>query len=363
MTQDMCEITQARARHFARRVLAWFDDHGRHRLPWQRDPTPYSVWVSEIMLQQTQVAKVIPYYQAFMARFPTVADLAAAETDEVLALWSGLGYYSRARNLHRAARQIMGAHQGRFPESFDAVVALPGVGRSTAGAILSLALDQPWPILDGNVKRVLARYFAIEGWPGAAPVQRRLWALAGALTPRRRPGAYNQAMMDLGATLCTRHAPDCPRCPVRRSCRARRLGLVESLPTPRPAKARPRRRVQWLILRDARGRVLLEKRPPSGVWGGLWSFPELEPERDGARWLAEALALRCRPQGELPRRHHDFTHFRLELLPRLFLLEEQGCAVAESGNLYWLKPGGPPPGGLAAPVAAMLSEIERGDHP
>ncbi len=363
MTQEVCEITQARARHFARRVLAWFDDHGRHQLPWQTNPTPYRVWISEIMLQQTQVAKVIPYYQAFMVRFPSVEALAAAETDEVLALWSGLGYYSRARNLHRAAQKIVRDHQGRFPETFGAVAALPGVGRSTAGAILSLALDQPWPILDGNVKRVLARHFAIEGWPGATAVQRRLWALAGALTPRRRPGAYNQAMMDLGATLCTRHAPDCPACPLRRSCQARRLDLVAQLPTPRPSRARPRRRVQWLIVRDPQGRVLLQKRPPAGVWGGLWSFPELAPDHDGVRWLASRLALRCRPLEHLPRRHHDFTHFRLELLPRLFLLEEQGCGVAEQGNLYWLRPGDPPPGGLAAPVAAMLTEIERGDRP
>ena len=276
-------------RPFAERLLAWFADHGRHDLPWQRDPSPYGVWVSEIMLQQTQVATVIPYYERFMARFPDLAALAEAPLDEVLAHWSGLGYYARARNLHRAARQAMAEHGGRLPETIDALQALPGIGRSTAGAILSLALGQRHPILDGNVKRVLARHAAVAGWPGKAAVQRTLWELAEARTPRRRVADYNQAMMDLGATLCTRARPACERCPVAADCRAREQGLQTDYPGPRPRRELPERQVQMLLVRDPQGRVLLERRPPQGVWGGLWCLPELATE-------ADPLA-RCRERG------------------------------------------------------------------
>ena len=242
--------TAALADEVARRLLAWFDDHGRHDLPWQRAATPYRVWVSEIMLQQTQVAVVVPYFERFMARFPDVASLAAAELDAVLHLWSGLGYYARARHLHRAARVVVAEHQGRVPERIEALEALPGIGRSTAGAILSLALGQHQPILDGNCKRVLARCFAVSGWPGSSAVLAKLWALAEALTPVARVGAFNQAMMDLGATLCTRTKPACHACPLAERCQALAQDAVGAYPAPKPRKQKPLRAVQLLLIRD-----------------------------------------------------------------------------------------------------------------
>ena len=343
---------------FAARILAWYDRHGRHDLPWQREPTPYRVWVSEIMLQQTQVATVIPYYERFMQRFPDVSSLALASGDEVLHHWSGLGYYARARNLHRAARQIMTVHEGRFPDRIDLVEGLPGIGRSTAGAILSLALGQRHAILDGNVKRVLARHRAVDGWPGRSAVARRLWALAEAETPEARVADYNQAMMDLGATLCTRGTPDCGRCPVGGDCEARRQGRQADYPGRRPRKGLPVRAVQMLLLRDPRGRVLLERRPAPGLWGGLWCLPELTPDADPVQW--------CRRQGldavgealGLAPRRHTFSHFHLEILPCEIPLREPGYGVMDSDRLLWYNPRRPQALGLAAPVARLLQEIE-----
>ena len=256
---------------FGPQLLAWFAGHGRHDLPWQRQRTPYGVWVSEIMLQQTQVAVVIPYYERFMRHFPNACALADAPLDAVLHDWSGLGYYARARNLHRAAQVVRDTHGGEVPRTLSALVALPGIGRSTAGAILALALDERHPILDGNVKRVLARWFGIGGYPGEARVARELWEISDAVTPARQAADFTQAIMDLGATLCTRAKPACEHCPVSAGCVARREGRVAELPTPRPVKARPRRHVFWLVLRRGES-VLLEKRPPAGIWGGLWSF-------------------------------------------------------------------------------------------
>ena len=349
-------------RPFAERLLAWFAEHGRHDLPWQRDPSPYGVWVSEIMLQQTQVATVIPYYERFMARFPDLAALAEAPLDEVLAHWSGLGYYARARNLHRAARQAMADHGGRLPETIDALQALPGIGRSTAGAILSLALGQRHPILDGNVKRVLARHAAVAGWPGKAAVQRTLWELAEARTPRHRVADYNQAMMDLGATLCTRARPACERCPVAADCRAREQGRQTDYPGPRPRRELPERQVQMLLVRDPQGRVLLERRPPQGVWGGLWCLPELAPEADPLAWCRER-GLAAAPGRELPTRRHQFTHFRLAIRPQEILLTEPGCAVMDGDRLLWHDPHQPAQGGLAAPVQRLLQEIRQPEEP
>ena len=217
-------------------MIAWFAQHGRKDLPWQQDPTPYRVWVSEIMLQQTQVRTVIPYYQRFMQAFPDLRALAAAPLDQVLHHWSGLGYYARARNLHRAAQRIRDDHAGRFPEDIEVVMRLPGIGRSTAGAVLSLACGQRHAILDGNVKRVLARFHAVEGWPGKTAVLEQLWALAEAATPQRDVAAYNQAMMDLGATLCRRGTPECPSCPLQSDCRACKLGRQSEFPAPRPRR-------------------------------------------------------------------------------------------------------------------------------
>ena len=256
-------------------LLAWFDRHGRHDLPWQAQPTPYSVWVSEIMLQQTQVATVIPYYERFLQRFPTLPELAAAALDDVLAQWAGLGYYARARNLHRAARLVAERFAGELPTTLDELIALPGIGRSTAGAILSLSQGQRHAILDGNVKRVLARYHAVEGWPGLPAVQAELWRLAEAHTPQARVAAYTQAIMDLGATLCMRARPACTVCPLAADCAACRTGTQAKYPGARPKRARPQRRAAAVVVLDEAGGVLLERRPERGVWGGLYCLPEL----------------------------------------------------------------------------------------
>ena len=269
---------------FSRRVLAWFEDHGRTDLPWQQDATPYKVWISEVMLQQTQVATVIPYFNRFMAAFPDVDTLASAPLDKVLHYWSGLGYYARARNLHKAACMIQDVYAGVFPEELPKVTALPGVGLSTAGAILSLALNQCHPILDGNVKRVLARCYAVAGWPGQTAVAKQLWRLSGTLTPRSRTAEYNQAMMDLGATVCTRSNPLCDLCPVNSHCLARIQDKISQYPGRKQKKLLPVRNIQMLLLRDRQGRLLLEQRPPTGVWGGLWSFPELPFGEDIRHW-------------------------------------------------------------------------------
>lgn len=257
---------------FAARLLAWFDTHGRKHLPWQKAISPYRVWVSEIMLQQTQVGTVVDYYIRFMGRFPTVETLAAATEDEVLHLWTGLGYYSRARNLLKTARHIV--NQGGFPKHVSSLEALPGIGRSTAGAIASIAMGQRAPILDGNVKRVLARHAGIEGYPGTSETAKALWSVAEEHTPATRFDAYTQAIMDLGATLCTRVRPACSFCPVSDDCNARLTGRVDTLPGKKPKKLLPQRSTTMLLIEDARRHVLLQRRPGSGIWGGLWSFPE-----------------------------------------------------------------------------------------
>ena len=347
----------------ASRLLAWFDIHGRTDLPWQQDPRPYRVWVSEIMLQQTQVRAVIGYFERFTARFPDLASLAAADVDEVLHLWSGLGYYARARNLHEAARRVCEHHHGALPADIDALQSLPGIGRSTAGAILSLSLDQPHAILDGNVKRVLCRYHAIEEWPGGGPVLRRLWTLAEGHTPRQRSGAYSQAIMDLGATLCTKKRPGCTHCPLSADCRALATNRVHDLPTPRPRAELPRRETVFLILREPRGSVRLERRPPSGIWGGLWGFPECTPDADIGCWCRQHLGVVPDRVQMLTTLHHGFTHYRLDIHPALIDLPtlEGGSRVAEAENVIWYHPG-PGPGirsriGLPAPVTTLLSRL------
>jgi A/G-specific adenine glycosylase len=339
---------------FARRLLQWFDRHGRHDLPWQLAATPYAVWVSEIMLQQTQVATVIPYFERFMRRFPSVAALAAAELDEVLAQWAGLGYYARARNLHRAAKQMLAEHGGELPRTQALLEALPGVGRSTAAAILALAHDFPAPILDGNVKRVLARYHGIEGWPGQTAVLARLWKHAAEHTPCHRPAASTQAIMDLGATLCTRHAPGCASCPVRRGCAAARAGTQHRLPSPRPRRARPRRRVRVLLIEDDDRRILLERRPPAGIWGGLFSLPELAGEHDPKDWCREHLHAPVGEQRSLPSIAHAFTHFDLEIAPLWLKLLEAPGRVMDRPDWLWYKPAMTQEIGLAAPIAELL---------
>lgn len=343
---------------FAARLLAWHERRGRKDLPWQRDLTPYRVWISEIMLQQTQVQTVVPYYERFLQRFPDLVALADAPLDDVLHLWSGLGYYARARNLHLAAQKIRSQHGGKFPDEFDAVAALPGIGRSTAGAVLSLALGQRFPILDGNVIRVLARHFAVKGWPGKAEVGRKLWALADNLTPADRPGVYNQAMMDLGAMLCSRSRPACPLCPLEGSCLARRRGNPAAFPEHKPAAVLPVRAAQLLVVRDAVGRVLLEQRPPTGIWGGLWSLPQIEAGADPLAWCAaRRLGDGARLVARWPARRHTFSHFHLEMHPVEIRLDSEGLVGVEEPGRVWYNPAAPDARGLAAPVRRMLAAL------
>ena len=337
---------------FAERLLAWFERHGRKQLPWQQNPTPYRVWISEIMLQQTQVATVIPYYERFMTRFPTVAVLAEAPSDEVLHLWTGLGYYARARNLHRAAQTIVREHAGVFPRTLDAVEALPGVGRSTAGAVLALALNQRHPILDGNVKRVLTRYFGVRGFPGEQKIERQLWAFAEDCTPTEDVSRYTQAIMDLGATVCVRSRPMCLACPMQADCVARRDGLQGELPTPRPKKSRPARAAIALIARNAAGHLLLEHRPPSGLWGGLWTFPQFDTSDAAVAWATQRFGSVTDSQ-PLSAYAHAFTHFDLTLHP-LVVGVGRDATINDADRYAWYDPGHPPRIGLAKPAVDLI---------
>ncbi|MDD5240437.1 MAG: A/G-specific adenine glycosylase [Sulfuricella sp.] len=300
-------------KNFAERLIAWQKRHGRHGLPWQQTRDPYAVWLSEIMLQQTQVGSVIPYYQRFMLRFPNIATLAAAPLDEVLAHWSGLGYYARGRNLHCAAQMMVERHGGIFPDKFESVMALPGIGRSTAAAILAFAFGQRRAILDGNVKRVLARCFGIAGYPGLKPVENILWQKAESLLPDSGIETYTQALMDLGATVCHRK-PVCVACPLNAGCVAFKQGRVAELPEPKPRKPQPQRETVMLILLRE-GEVYLEKRPPVGIWGGLWSFPEADVKEDALAACRERFGIEGRPLPALPDFTHTFTHFRLKVQP------------------------------------------------
>jgi A/G-specific adenine glycosylase len=343
---------------FAERVLDWFERHGRRHLPWQQDPAPYGVWVSEIMLQQTQVNTVIPYYQRFMQRFPDVGTLADAPLDEVLHHWSGLGYYARARNLHQAAQQIRDDFGGRFPEDFDRVSALPGIGRSTAGAILSLALGQRHPILDGNVKRVLARHYAVGGWPGRTAVLKELWRLSEAVTPHQHVAQFNQAMMDLGATVCTRGTPDCERCPLRASCSALAEGEPGRYPGAKPRRVLPVRQVHMLVLVAGGDEAYLERRPPQGIWGGLWSFPEFDDAGGLAAWC-DARGIDAATTEAWPQLRHTFSHFHLDITPHCLRTKNPVFSVMEDDRGLWYKLRGPDPVGLAAPVQRLLARLQQ----
>lgn len=344
---------------FTTRVLAWYDRRGRKSLPWQRDITPYRVWVSEIMLQQTQVATVVPYFERFMHRFPNEQALADAALDEVLYHWSGLGYYARGRNLHRAARMICDRHGGRFPEDIDEIVVLPGIGRSTAGAILSLACEQRHPILDGNVKRVLARHRLIEGWPGQAKVAAKLWEIAEALTPSERVANYTQAMMDLGAMVCTRRNPLCHECPIHEDCLGRAANRQHDFPQPRSRKPLPQRETVMILACNAAGEVLLERRPPMGLWGGLWSFPEIATEADCEAWCQRELGALPERLIRWPSLTHTFSHFRLKINPVQVLAQFPANCVMEGGQRLWYNRTSPP-GGLATPVTKLLQRLGDG---
>lgn len=341
---------------FADRLLAWFDQHGRKDLPWQIDRTPYSVWVSEIMLQQTQVATVIPYYQRFMQRFPDVQSLALASSDEVLEHWAGLGYYSRARNLHKAARQVHEIYSGKFPADLEALQALPGIGRSTAGAILAQASEQRAVILDGNVKRVLTRYAGIHEWPGKTSVQKELWQLADELTPEQRVADYTQAIMDLGATLCSRK-PDCERCPVQDNCVAQEQGLTAQIPAKKPARKIPTREISMLVLRNEQNEILLERRPEFGIWGGLWSLPECR--HDELQQRLDSMPGSAEVTGVLDPREHQFSHFRLRFTPVEIRYKDDQQRLLESNQCIWYNSKTSSALGFPAPVKTLLQELSN----
>jgi A/G-specific adenine glycosylase len=332
----------------ARELLAWHERAGRHDLPWQADRTAYRVWISEVMLQQTQVAAVIPYFLRFMARFPDVRALAMAPTDEVLHYWSGLGYYARARNLQRAAQQVVTQHGGEFPADFASVAALPGVGRSTAGAILALSRDEPHPILDGNVRRVLSRLHAVAGRIGERAFENELWRIAGEHTPRERVAQYTQAIMDLGATLCTRRKPRCAECPFANTCAAHAAGREQDYPAPKKPLKRGARETWMLFARRADGSVHLVQRPASGVWGGLWSPPEFASRAAAEQTLNRAAAVQ---EGEPLL--HAFTHFDLRIHP-LWARVEAAAGVAEAEVGLWYNAAHPARVGLPQPVAKLL---------
>ena len=345
---------------FAERLLDWFDEHGRKDLPWQHPKEAYRIWVSEVMLQQTQVQTVIPYFERFMARFPDVVTLADAAQDDVLLHWSGLGYYARARNLHRAAQIIRDEFAGRFPQTLEAVMELPGIGRSTAGAILCLAFDQRHTILDGNVKRVLARHRAVEGWPGKTSVAKQLWDIAEQYTPDGNTAAYTQAIMDLGATLCTRSNPDCDRCPVAADCLAHSSGSVTELPGRKPKKAKPLRATTMVIARHDR-HVYLERRPEAGIWGGLWSLPELDDDAVDD-WCRDRLQSHAGDMVSWQVMRHSFSHYDLDIQPIVVRVGAPLSKVADSGDATWHRIGDELPGGMAAPVHKLIEQLKDGTH-
>lgn len=337
-------------------LLKWHRVHGRHDLPWQRNATPYRVWVSEVMLQQTQVQTVIPYFERFMQRFPDVAALAAAPADEVLHLWSGLGYYSRARNLQRSAQRIMSEHGGELPADHSALCELPGIGRSTAAAILALSRGLRHAILDGNVKRVLARVHAVAGAPAERAVEQQLWRLADQETPADDVARYTQAIMDLGATVCVRARPLCNVCPLRSACIAFRDDRVAELPTPRTRAARRTRRVVMLLARRDDGHVWLRRRPDSGIWGGLWCLPEFDDRRAAQQFAASSLRHARLQRRALPAVQHAFTHFDLTITP--LLADCAGHAgVMDDGAALWYNPARPARIGLPAPIQKILQQL------
>lgn len=335
-------------------LLKWFDHAGRHDLPWQKSVNPYRTWVSEIMLQQTQVKTVIPYFNRFMQRFPDLQSLGKAPIDEVLHLWSGLGYYARGRNLHKTAQIITSEYDGIFPADISVLISLPGIGRSTAGAILSLSQQQRHPILDGNVKRVLTRYHGITGWPGDKQVEQQLWKLAEQETPKKRIAEYTQAIMDLGATVCTRTRPACDRCPLAITCYACVHNLQTELPTRKGKKALPQKQAIFVIIENKQGEVLLQKRPPTGIWGGLWSLPECPQNSDILTWIKQQFGSTVSQLAELPSRRHTFSHFHLEIRPYRAMLRAGNATIRDEGEVRWYHPGKPGRLGIAAPVKKIL---------
>ena len=336
--------------NFSAQLLEWWDQHGRKDLPWQHPRSAYRVWVSEIMLQQTQVKTVIPYFNRFIDRFPDIQSLVAASTDDVLAYWSGLGYYARARNLLKTAKICMEIHDADLPKTPEALVKLPGIGESTANAIYSQAYDKPAVILDGNVKRVLTRYLAIEGWPGKASIHKQLWDIAGQLLPTKRGADYSQAIMDLGATLCTRTRPVCDECPVKQSCKALADDAVDQFPARRPALKISKKSFQMLILLDSNGHVLLERRPPVGIWGGLWSLPA----DDDGRSIKQRFGLENHPLKSLTTLQHQLTHIQMTIQPLIGHTEPDSGRVECTPDQRWFSQQEWPALGLPKPVRHLL---------
>ncbi len=351
-------LTTEQAVRFSQAVLSWYRQHGRTDLPWQQDRDPYRVWLSEIMLQQTRVKTVIPYFNRFVQYFPTVACLANAELDAVLGHWSGLGYYARARHLHRAARIIVHEHAGRFPETREEIMALPGVGRSTAGAILAFCFGQREPILDGNVRRVLTRFLALAGHPADAKVNRILWTVAERLTPARQVASYTQAIMDLGATVCTRSRPDCPSCPVHTDCKAYAKGNPVGYPTPKRKKPRPEREIQLWVIEDSTGSVLLERRPDRGIWGGLWSLPETPAGSSCLPGRLQDLVLEPVESHALPPLQHGLSHFDLWIYLRRFRMHTFPHPTMDESCYLWYNPREPQNIGLPAVIQRLLVSIQ-----
>ena len=338
-------------------LLAWFAHSGRHNLPWQQPRTPYRVWVSEVMLQQTQIATVLPYFERFMQRFPSIVALAEADIDDVLHYWTGLGYYARARNLHKAAGQIVDLHQGQFPQQFDDILALPGIGRSTAGAIAASAFNQHYPILDGNVKRLLSRLHNIDGWPGKSSVEKQLWHYATQHTPQQQVAAYTQAIMDFGATLCTRSKPQCEQCPLQDQCQAFAAGTVAQRPTPKPRKTLPVRTTQMLMLHYDAQHVLLERRPAQGIWGGLWSLPEFDDIQAMRSWCLNQWGTAPETLTPGPSFRHTFSHYHLDITPVYGRLTQGPWQVMASQDRTWYNLATGATLGLAAPVKKLLQQF------
>ena len=344
---------------FSVRLLAWFRQHGRHDLPWQLKRTPYRVWVSEIMLQQTQVVNVIPYFNRFIESFPDVETLANANQDDVLHHWTGLGYYARARNLRKAAKVIIEQNAGRLPSNLDGLINLPGIGRSTAGAILSLASDQRHPILDGNVKRVLSRYHGVEGWPGKKEVETTLWSYAEQHTPDEFISSYTQAIMDLGATLCTRRKPDCLHCPLSDDCFALKSSRQHDFPGSKPKSTKLKRETVFAIIENSRGQILLEQRPASGIWGGLWCFPEFSTDQTIESSVVEKYGYKIKNTIEYKSFKHTFTHFHLLIKPVHIKLKGQTNSINDAKLSTWLDLDADQQLGFPAPVVSILKDINN----
>lgn len=360
---------------FARAVLNWYQQYGRKDLPWQQNKSLYQVWLSEVMLQQTQVATVIPYFKRFIAVFPDVVSLANAPIDEVLHLWTGLGYYARARNLYKAAQIIRDQYQGQFPTELAQVWQLPGIGRSTASAILSSVLNAPYPILDGNVKRVLARYFLVSGWAGDKKVSDRLWQYSEKVTPNEHVADFNQAMMDLGAMVCTRSKPKCDICPLQVGCEANQSQNWRDYPAKKPQKRLPEKQAYFLILQQGE-QVLLQQRPPQGLWGGLYCFPQFAEKADLLAYLEQQ---QIRDYQQWIAFRHTFSHFHLDIVPiyaivqpnqavkcgqsemiaqKIAEMQPQYAANISATDNYWYNFKSPPKVGLATPMKNLLLQLQ-----